>query len=709
MSDKCLDCPVPSADMDGFIVSGPGGAPRSESAGVSSSEGPFAKEAPQTGHFILKGKVSSSSPLPDVPEPGWAYESAEAGTYGGVQATAGDLVWCAGVNPVRWAILQSDSGSGGSSVSVQQVLSSGTKIATVMVDGQATDLYCETGGGIQTLSGGFGCETREISPAVDEPASFSTTRMVFLDQTGYETLESGNIPYDHFSYAFSGSDRLDHYSASFTTAVPASAPYAVALKTYKPTPEPGIYYCLKSSDISDWQYGEAVKVSDLLAAGETGAKLVSIGEIPYGDGTLDVYASFSANQDGSYTVSYSARKDAVTEDVLTAKIDGKDGSGETVSSVDVSPLLNYIGGKVEEVRSQGQVPLTDVRGLNPSDAVFPVYWNNSASGNAFFNAGNVDIATVSYSVSDGSETFVLASGSSPAYFYPYYIRIDSISFSPIYYYFVPEFEGSTNSVEVSLDDLLSGPVELQEYMAADQQSAPSPTGNTITLVMEAVEGDAPTYRCSLYAATGEAKKVLRLYPSCDGEIDLSGICSEGGSSVKAGTGLIMEDGEIRLAMRKSQQHTIQIPSQYNTPYTYIYGDEDDDYEYNPSPYVIDVSSFEEKPVSLYISLLASMLTPQEITTMKNDLKSVLVDVEWKSGVTNRIYVDIASTDWRSNSLMFYINVQKPAPLPEYPDAGVFDELESVTMVMLNTTDHVGNSIGTYFPKMQLVIHATYWG
>ena len=153
MPDKCPDCPAPSADMDGFIVSGPGGAPRSESAGVSAAEGPFAKEAPQTGHFILKGKVSSSSPLPDVPEPGWAYEAAEAGTYGGVQATPGDLVWCAGVNPVRWAILQSDSGS---AVSVEQVLSSGTKIATVTVGGQATDLYCEPSG-LASVSASFEC------------------------------------------------------------------------------------------------------------------------------------------------------------------------------------------------------------------------------------------------------------------------------------------------------------------------------------------------------------------------------------------------------------------------------------------------------------------------------------------------------------------------------------------------------------------------
>ena len=107
MSDKCPDCPAPSADMDGFIVSGPGGAPRSEGSGVSSSEGPFAKEAPQTGQLQIRGEVSSSSPLPETGAVGWAYLVTEAGMYGGLPAAAGDVVWISGVNPLRWDVFQS--------------------------------------------------------------------------------------------------------------------------------------------------------------------------------------------------------------------------------------------------------------------------------------------------------------------------------------------------------------------------------------------------------------------------------------------------------------------------------------------------------------------------------------------------------------------------------------------------------------------------
>lgn len=519
MPDKCLDCPVPSADMDGFIVSGPGGAPRSEGSGVSSPEGPFVREAPQTGHFILKGKVSSSSPLPDVPEPGWAYEAAEAGTYGGVHATPGDLIWCAGVNPVQWRIAQSDFDGAVRSVSVRQILSSGEKVATVTVDGQATDLYCETGGGIQTLSGDFGCETHELSPAVDEPAVLYATQMVFIDQTGFEMLEGGNVPYGHYSSAYSGS----HQSASFSTSVPSSAPYAIALSTG--TDENASGYNLKHDiTIMDWPYGGAVAVSDLLAAGETGVKLdFSSGSDPYGDGTFDVYASFSASQDGSYTVSYSARKDAVTEDILTAKIDGKDGSGEVVSSVDVSPLLNYIGGRVEEVPA-GDLEMLPLVDFGNPDVEPPFY---SVPNFVFFASGS-QIYASGGEVSGGAQIISFsASSPEPDSFVPV-VNYGDPSGRPDFVY--AKLDSATGMpAQFALETALAGPIVLDEFSPTNP---PSPTGNTVSLVTERVEGDVLAYRFTLYSGAAEMKKVLRLYPSCDGEIDLSGLGGGGGTSAE---------------------------------------------------------------------------------------------------------------------------------------------------------------------------------
>lgn len=531
MSDKCLDCPVPSADMDGFIVSGPGGAPRSEGSGVSSPEGPFVREAPQTGHFILKGKVSSSSPLPDVPEPGWAYEAAEAGTYGGVHATPGDLIWCAGVNPVRWRVAQSDFDGAVRSVSVQQVLSSGTKIATVTVDGQATDLFCETGGGIQTLSGGFGCETREVSPAVDEPAVLDTTRAVFLDQAGYEALEAGNRPSGHYEYAVTNG-RLSHDSSSFTTLVPSGIqnPYAIALSTG--TDQYASGYVLAAATIMDWPYYGAVKISDLLAAGESGVKLAFLGgdAEPYGDGTLDVYVSFSSLAEDPtnpppYVVSYSARKDAVTEDVLTAKIDGKDGSGAVVSSVDVSPLLNYIGGRIEEVPAGDleMLPLVDYQ--NP-DVEPPFYF---ALNFGFFISGNA-VSPDAVAVSNGVQIVSFSASAS-----------EPDSFAPAIYYGTPppgmpiftyaKVDSSTGMpAQFTFETALAGPIVLDELDISSGQ--PVPTGNTVSLVTERLEGDVPAYSFTFYSGSGEMKKVLRLYPSCDGDIDLSGLGGGGGTSAE---------------------------------------------------------------------------------------------------------------------------------------------------------------------------------
>jgi hypothetical protein len=548
--------------MDGFIVSGPGGAPRSEGSGVSSPEGPFVREAPQTGHFILKGKVSSSSPLPDVPEPGWAYEAAEAGTYGGAQATAGDVVWCAGVNPVRWAILQSDSGS---AVSVEQILSSGTKIATVTVGGQATDLYCETGGGIQTLSGDFGCETHELSPAVDESAVLYATQMVRLDQTGYESLMAGNRPSGHYEYAFGASGTLTHNSSSFTTTPPEResdipVPYAFALSTGIDEYASG--YLLNSMFIGDWPYGGAVKVSDLLAAGETGVKLdfsSSIGSDPYGDGTLDVYASFSANQDGSYTVSYSARKDAVTEDVLTAKIDGKDGSGEVVSSVDVSPLLNYIGGRIENVPAgdSEMLPLVDQEnpGVEP-----PFYFPDFG----FYNDSYQQDVSPDVDFSDGALIASFSSSLEPESFVPLCFYGDS-SGMPIFAY--AKIDSSTGRFAgFTFETALAGPIVLDEFAFSSGQPDPAPTGNTASLVIERVEGPVLAYRFTLYSGSGEMKKVLRLYPSCDGEIDLSGLGGGGGTSAET---LSFECGVAPSAPDVSVQSAgaLVTPMFYNPPFT----------------------------------------------------------------------------------------------------------------------------------------------
>lgn len=108
MEDRCLRCPE-SPDGDGFLQHGSAGGLRSESSGVSVSEGPFVLPAPETGSVELKGFVSSDADLPEHPRPGWMVVADRDGVYGGVSLSAGDALVCAGTNPPVWVPLAGSS------------------------------------------------------------------------------------------------------------------------------------------------------------------------------------------------------------------------------------------------------------------------------------------------------------------------------------------------------------------------------------------------------------------------------------------------------------------------------------------------------------------------------------------------------------------------------------------------------------------------
>ena len=110
MSDRCLKCSSEPLD-GGFLREAPGGGLRSESAGVSQSEGPFVLPPPETGSVELKGFVSSAADLPEYPRPGWMVIADQDGEYGGVALSAGDALVCVGVSPPVWLPF----GSGGDS------------------------------------------------------------------------------------------------------------------------------------------------------------------------------------------------------------------------------------------------------------------------------------------------------------------------------------------------------------------------------------------------------------------------------------------------------------------------------------------------------------------------------------------------------------------------------------------------------------------
>lgn len=110
MEDRCLKCPE-SPDGDGFLQHESAGGLRSESSGVSASEGPFVQIPPETGSVELKGFVSSDADLPEYPRPGWMVIADQEGVYGGVALSAGDALVCAGTNPPVWLPLAGGLGS----------------------------------------------------------------------------------------------------------------------------------------------------------------------------------------------------------------------------------------------------------------------------------------------------------------------------------------------------------------------------------------------------------------------------------------------------------------------------------------------------------------------------------------------------------------------------------------------------------------------
>lgn len=110
MEDRCLKCPE-SPDGDGFLQYGSAGEIRSESSGVSVSEGPFVQVPPETGLVELKGFVSSDADLPEHPRPGWTFFAGRDGVYAGASLLAGDALVCTGTNPAVWAPLAGSAGT----------------------------------------------------------------------------------------------------------------------------------------------------------------------------------------------------------------------------------------------------------------------------------------------------------------------------------------------------------------------------------------------------------------------------------------------------------------------------------------------------------------------------------------------------------------------------------------------------------------------
>lgn len=266
MPDKCLDCPVPSADMDGFIVSGPGGAPRSEGSGVSSPEGPFVREAPRTGHVVIMGTLGADGnpgSLPDAPQVGWAYVAGDAGEYGGVTATEGDMVYCMSLNPTRWGVLQADSDdSGRDLVSVSASFgcdpSPALSLTSAKASGassvQTVDMSCLSSmyGRLDSVAASFECAS------MDSYAPYGSVAEIAVYDSGMNVLGRSNSisapggllevpPLQDVSWRLQDPDfsAIAFVSVRFTSAEHANDAFSV----YKAMVSPASWEALSSGDV----------------------------------------------------------------------------------------------------------------------------------------------------------------------------------------------------------------------------------------------------------------------------------------------------------------------------------------------------------------------------------------------------------------------------------------------------------------------------
>lgn len=216
---------------------------------------------------------------------------------------------------------------------------------------------------------------------------------------------------------------------------------------------------------------------------------------------------------------------------------------------------------------------------------------------------------------------------------------------------------------------------------------------------------------SVYATKKELEDAVNdIYTNC---------CSSAGqeeqtTNLTAGTGIVIENGVIRLAQKKATTtpQQINIPSQYNTPYTYYDDGEGTDTIDNPSPYIINFP--EDSSLTTASLQIGYSYSTSDKTTLQTDVHGVFAIATWESGHTQQIYNIFNSSCWSSTYFTSGAQSFLFKRSEEYPDAAVFDRIVKIELVALKENLAIGDlpygtAIGTYFPaNTRLIINGNYW-
>lgn len=255
---------------------------------------------------------------------------------------------------------------------------------------------------------------------------------------------------------------------------------------------------------------ENVLLDDLIAAGERGMLMTEDTCMEEGSGipcNLNVFVSCE-EESGVYTFTFTTGELDVTETVLTADLV----SGE--NRVDMKPLLEHIGGKVQEVMDPDKATIVPIAGQNKAGMVFD-------DGTGF--ATQQDMCDWTNEI-DPDE--IIADDESVTCYYetlPSYVSlwnwfVDSAqdAVDTTYYCTIANWDTCTD-INTSVAAMMQAPVELT-CLNDDDDIIDCP--QKIYVQCEQVE-DEHGIGLKFTFLQGATKNVLCLEPSCDSCIDLS--------------------------------------------------------------------------------------------------------------------------------------------------------------------------------------------
>jgi hypothetical protein len=274
---------------------------------------------------------------------------------------------------------------------------------------------------------------------------------------------------------------------------------------------------------------ENTLLSDLIGAGSDGMPLTLDESSTYSgiDPDTPIFLSCVFNGNDSYTFNIMTNTEATTEKELTLDLVSGD------NRVDMKPLLEHIGGKVETtlVPTSDFEPVTIYSYSGPRPETFPAVAYPSNGLNFLFDFDAME--SVPFALDGNSVVGIVPSSyswyESPSFIFSFYL-FSSIDADPLTLSNISGFDPSASFPYIfsysTIQELLDagGTLPLNVLTAGTPPEVVDDFPVQYYLHVELCEAqDGACYRFTVLTGAAETKTVLHLEPSCDTDIDLSPI------------------------------------------------------------------------------------------------------------------------------------------------------------------------------------------